>query len=279
MDRELLLLVLAMILCGPALFACGWWPSRDADDADALALEARRWRRLWLPLLPALVAVGALTGWALVEPASAESMPPLAVLVAAALAFVPVRALVRACRSATARRPAPAMTVGLWRPRIVLSAALESAVDGEVVDAVTAHEEAHARHRDPLRIWLGQLATDLQWPWPQARRRLESWLESLELARDDEARRRGADGPDLAAGILAAARLCGDAPAAVAAPLHRPTSSLSRRIDRLLAPLAPEAIPSSSWTWWLAVGALFVAAVLFGLVRGESLLRAVVALR
>lgn len=277
MDRELVLLVLAMILCGPALFACGWWPAVEDIGTDALALEARRWRRLWLPLLPALVAVGALSGWALMEPDNAEPVPVGAVLLAAALALVPARALVRACHSAVARESAPATTIGLWRPRIVLSAALTSTVDGEVADAVTAHEEAHARHRDPLRIWLGQLATDLQWPWPQARRRFESWLESLELARDDEARRRGADGAALAAGILAAARLGGGAAAAVAARLHRPSLSLSRRIDRLLAPLAPEAATSSSWPLWLAVGALFSAAVLFGLVRGESLLRAVVA--
>lgn len=279
MDRELLLLLLGLLLCGPTLVAFGWWPAGEDDLGDALALERRRWRRLWVPLLPALVGVGVLAGWAVMEPDAAEPLPSLAVLVATALALIPGRALCRAIFSMAARTSAPVMTVGLWRPHIVFSPALRAVVDDEVAKAIWEHEAAHLRHRDPLRIWLGQLATDLQWPWPQARRRFESWLEALELARDDEARRHGADGLDLSAGILAATRFSGENPA-VAALLHRPSLSLRRRMDRLFASLSPEApAPSSPWPLWLVVGALFFTALVLGLSRGEALLHAVLASR
>ena len=283
MDRELLLLLLVLLLCGPTLVAFGWWPAGEDDLGDALRLERRRWRRLWVPLLPALVGVGVLAGWAVMEPDAAEPLPSLAVLVATALALIPLRALCRAIFSMAARTSAPVMTVGLWRPHIVFSPALRAVVDDEVAMAIWEHEAAHLRHRDPLRIWLGQLATDLQWPWPQARRRFESWLEALELARDDEARRHGADGLDLSAGILAAASFHSFGSAAgnpaVAALLHRPSLSLRRRMDRLFASLSPEPVPSSRWPLWLVVGALFFTALVFGLSCGESLLHALLASR
>jgi hypothetical protein len=123
---------------------------------------------------------------------------------------------VRAARSAlgassagaAARHRAPlAATIGLLRPRVVLAPQVREQLDAAALRAVTAHEEAHARHRDPLRLWMAQLATDLQWPLPSARRRFLAWRVALELARDDEAVARGVDGGDLAAGLLAVARL------------------------------------------------------------------------
>jgi hypothetical protein len=38
-----------------------------------------------------------------------------------------------------------------------------------------------ALHRDPLRIWLAQLATDLQGSSPGARERLSWWMAALGL--------------------------------------------------------------------------------------------------
>jgi hypothetical protein len=78
---------------------------------------------------------------------------------------------------------------------VVVSPALAEVLDPAALRAVHEHESAHARHHDPLRIWLAELAADLQWPSPSARARLQSWPETLELARDDEARERGAQGP------------------------------------------------------------------------------------
>ena len=94
---------------------------------------------------------------------------------------------------------------------------------------------------------MAQLITDLQWPWPEARRRLENWLEALEWLRDEEARRSGTDGSDLAAAVLASVRFLGALPARertlmpgtqlAHARLIGDGESLQRRVERLLAPL------------------------------------------
>lgn len=99
---------------------------------------------------------------------------------------------------------------GVLRPRILISPRLANALQDRELEAVVEHERAHARHRDPLRLWLAQLATDLQWPWPQARVRFRAWIHALELARDEEALARGVDGADLAAAILVSVRLYQD---------------------------------------------------------------------
>ena len=82
-----------------------------------------------------------------------------------------------------------AATVALLRPRVVVCETFGAQLDEHALAAALAHEQAHARHRDPLRIWLAQIVTDLQWPLSGARARFEQWLFALELARDEEAPR------------------------------------------------------------------------------------------
>ena len=72
MDRELVLVFLALVIAGPAVLACGWWPRRAAHAESARRSEHAAWNRIWTPLVPAGLAVGALLGWAIVEPADAE---------------------------------------------------------------------------------------------------------------------------------------------------------------------------------------------------------------
>ena len=133
------------------------------------------------------------------------------------------------------------------------------------------------RHRDPLRIWLAQLATDLQWPWPPARKRLSQWLTALELARDEEARAAGVDGTDLAEVILASARFTGQANLSTQAALIGEPSSLKERVTRLLNPLT-EALDETNAVSrvlpWLLPPSLLVAVAL-GSVFGERVIDAV----
>lgn len=230
MNRELVLTVLALDLGGSAYVlggigtgAAGQWmrrrsraldmPAEPLADLSTFELERRAWRRIWAPLWPCLGVLAFLFGWAIHEPeGGAQALPVLAFLFALPFALLAVRAALRAVRSAAAaakvaRAKPLAVTVGLWRPRTLISPILRDALDAAALRAVREHEAAHARHRDPLRVWLAQLVTDLQWPVPAARRRFASWRVALELARDDEARSRGVDGGDLAAGLLAVARL------------------------------------------------------------------------
>src|SRR5687768_9448816 len=158
--------------------------------ASARELERLLWRRKWAPLLPAAAICGALVGWAIAEQRPAdEHLTVLAVLGALPFAVVWARALARAAWWTWRRQPEPlAATVGLWQPAVVVSDVLSATLDPEALVAVHDHERVHAAHRDPLRIWLAQLATDLQWPFPAARLRFQTWRRVLEIARDEEAR-------------------------------------------------------------------------------------------
>lgn len=294
MNRNLVLAVLVASIAGAIAWVGGWLITganfvlrrhRD-DDADEAGqgdlsgelLERRRWRRLWLPLVPSLLAMFALGGWALQEPGQTdEILNPLVLIIAFPVALGWLRALLRALRSlliAGAGTRSPLVTVGLIRPRVVCAAHLPVVLDPQALEAAMAHEAAHVRHRDPLRVWVAQFATDLQWPNRGARRRLNAWLSALELARDEEARHRGTAGEDLAAAVLAVTRLVTSrAPAApmAAACLTGAELDLATRIRRLLAPLVPRsARPSRAGS--IVVASLVVAALFLGFEAGDAVL-------
>jgi len=275
MDRELMLALLACLLCGPALLVAGAITLRLRPIEPARWLEQHAWRRLWLPLLPAGLVLAFLLGWAVQEPEDAEGAEPAMLLAAALFALVALRAAVRAVR---ALRPPPrgviAMTRGLLRPRVFIAPELSARLDERALQAALEHEAAHARHRDPLRLWLAQIATDLQWPAAAARRRFADWRNALELARDAEACDR-VDGSDLAAALIEAARLSraaavpADADADAVLGLVTQAGgagAFSDRIHRLLDPPGEiPAAPRRRWTWALLAGAAGLATAAGGL--------------
>ena len=233
-DRELVLAALVALVVGPLI----------------VGVAAVRWRSIWTPVIPAAGAFALLIGWALVEPADAEPVPAWTLVVALPVAIVWARAIVRALRALRAPNdPAAADTVGLRRPRVRIAPWFRDSLDPSALAAAIAHERAHARHRDPLRIWLAQIVTDLQWPIPRAAQRFARWRHSLELARDDEARRHGTDGADLAAAIVAAAKRPGPVRLAGASLCARDLE-LRERIERLLSPLPPGATGDQAASWW-----------------------------
>jgi Zn-dependent protease with chaperone function len=71
---------------------------------------------------------------------------------------------------------------------VVIAPELSSSLDDAELAAVLAHAAAHARHRDPLRLWLAQLVTDAQWPAVAASARFHRWRAAVEIARDAAAR-------------------------------------------------------------------------------------------
>jgi hypothetical protein len=214
-----------------------------------------------------------LMGWALMEPAfSDEPLPRSALMMAAAFLGLWGRALIRAVRALKTPSVLIAGTVGIWRPRTVISASLATQLDADALLAVHAHEAAHVRHRDPLRIWLAQLVTDLQWPWPAARRRFERWRRVLELARDEEARLTGIDGADLAAAVLLVART--QTPCVTAAALIDGPGGLEERIGRLLAPV-PNQEPSMSITTTLALVPMSLLGLLTGIRFGDGFVQTI----
>jgi hypothetical protein len=278
-SRELVLATMVLVLCGAGAWLASWVPAAsepsDRRELSGRQLEARSWRRIWLTLLPAGIALATMFGWALQEPGvTDELLLPTAALIVAPLGLLWLRCAMRAC--VALRRPRempPIATVGLVRPRVVVAEDLRGALDQAALRAAHAHERVHVRHRDPLRIWLAQIATDLQWPSPSARRRFEHWLGSLELARDEEARVGGVPGEDLAAAVVAVARMPWRHRGAAIAGLTGAETSLASRVHRLLEPLPPDRGRPSIW-WLLAVLAALVASVVIGATYGDCVLRA-----
>ncbi len=288
MGRETLLTILLLLLGGLAAQPLALWPYRGLPDEAPCLAERRAWLRLWLPVMPTLMVAAWLCGWALREPDPVHDHFDHGMLAAACLPFAAI-ALRAALRAAWAlvREPAdiPICTAGLLRPRVVFSPFLARTLDEGQIRAAWEHEQAHARHRDPLRIWLAQVATDLQWPWPWARERFDAWIEILECARDDEARSRGASGVDLAAAVVATARQSFSPmgsqatlwSATVDAALLGDARSLQTRIARLLSPLPDSAgTPARIQLRAPAVAAVLTASLVIactlGAVYGEWIL-------
>ena len=276
MEREALFTLLVILLCGPLIWIAGTVPGRKQHEATGRRLEAACWTSLWLRLLPAVVTLAVLVGWAAREPdPSDELLRPAMSLTLLPVAIVWTRAFLRAAWTLRSDAKMPlAGTVGLLRPRVVVARKVVERLDADALRALRLHEEAHVCHRDPLRIWLAQLATDLQWPSTTAVARLREWLHALELARDEEARLQGADGSDLAAAILTVACLKPGWNERSGAHLTGDGKALEDRIGHLLS--VPQATDRSTHERrWTAVGAtatLLVAGFLCGFLHGDSVI-------
>jgi hypothetical protein len=274
MERESLLTVLMILLGGMALQLISAGLSTLSRSKRLLEPERLAWFRLLRPLIPALLVAACLCGWALSQPDPVpDRVGPLVFIVCAPLGLIGLRALLRAGWSLL-RSPdrLGIATVGLIRPRIIIAPELAYSLDDRALRAALAHERAHVRHLDPLRIWIAQFVTDLQWPWSSSQRRFETWLAALEHARDDEARAEGVDGADLAAALVASVRFhCGSITGACA-PLIGNRSALEERIARLLQPLAEQNDNTPTTVQVLVLLTLaLMAAVAVGIFYGERL--------
>lgn len=283
MERESLLGLLILILGGLVLQLFAVWPVHCRADSPSRKREVLLWFALWWPVATALTVAAWLCGWALSQPDPVPGhVSSLIFVIATPFIAIGGRAVARAawslCRSP---RDYGIATVGVLFPRIVIEAQLEQVLDARALGAALAHERTHVLHRDPLRIWLAQIVTDLQWPWGTAQSRFTDWLAALELARDDEARAGGIDGADLAAAVLGSVRFQCKISGAAATLIGRP-EALPGRIARLLAPLPTGAAAPTIETPYVALtGALLLVwacAIILGLACGQPLIDALLAI-
>lgn len=107
---------------------------------------------------------------------------PLAEALAAAARMVRVSRLPRLVLSADAETP---FLCGLFRPTIVLPAALPGELTPEALRAVLAHELVHLRRNDVLQCWVQTLAAALLWFHPVIRMANERIALERELAVDE----------------------------------------------------------------------------------------------
>jgi hypothetical protein len=311
-ERECLLSLLIIVLGGLTLQVFAAWPWRNSGGSASARVERQHWLALWWPAAPTSVVAAWLCGWAIAQSDPVlDPVGPFLFIACVPFGVVVVRAVVRAAWS-LGRSPGNCgvATVGLFRPHIVFAPQLAKRLDDRAIEAALAHERAHVRHRDPLRIWTAQFVTDLQWPWHSAQRRFGSWLEVLEYARDDEARAAGVDGADLAAALVGSLRFqCAKsctgggggggggpppAPGAVVGSLRcqgaksctggvgliGQPDAVQVRIARLLRPLPDAVLPRDSSR--MAIAALLVLtlglAMTLGVVCGERVIGPLLAL-
>jgi hypothetical protein len=281
-EREFLLSVLIVFLGGITLQLSAAWPWSDGNASASRRGERWRWLALWWPAAPTSVVAAWLGGWALSQPDPVlDPVGPFLFIACVPFGVVVVRAVVRAAWS-LARSPCACgvATVGLLRPHIVFAPQLAKRLDDRAIEAALAHERAHVRHRDPLRIWVAQSVTDLQWPWSSAQCRFTSWLAALEEARDDEARAAGVEGADLAAALVGSLRFQSAQCCTGGVGLIGLPEVVQARIARLLRPLPEPALPRDSSRF--AIAALLVLTLVLamglGVAYGERVIRPLLAL-
>jgi hypothetical protein len=281
-EREALLSLLIVLLGGLTLQSFAAWPWTTDDASVSRRIERMHLLALWWPAAPALIVAAWLCGWAFSQPDPVpDRVGPFIFVACVPFGVVVVRAIVRAAWS-LARSPGDCgvMTVGLLRPHIVFAPQLAKRLDDRAIEAALAHERAHIRHRDPLRIWLAQFVTDLQCPWGSAQRRFASWLAALEQARDDEARAEGVDGADLAAALVGSLRFQSAKCCTGGAGLIGQPEVVQARIARLLRPLPDATLSRDSSR--ISMAALLcltlVLAMVLGVVWGERVIRPLLAL-
>ena len=88
--------------------------------------------------------------------------------------------------------PNPAFTAGFWRPRVYVAASLPDVLDAPQLEAVLAHENAHVRRRDPLRLSLLRFLACTLFYIPALRRLAADLTDEAEIDADDAAVARGA---------------------------------------------------------------------------------------
>ncbi len=130
---------------------------------------------------------------------------------------------------------APAFTAGLWRPLIYVGEDLARALSPAELAAVVAHEDAHRRRRDPLRLSVWRFLACMLFFLPVLRRLEQDMADEAEVAADDDAVERAAVQPlVLASALLTVARRF-----AMPATMHRTVTAfhrddmLGRRVRRL----------------------------------------------
>jgi Zn-dependent protease with chaperone function len=142
-----------------------------------------------------------------------------------------------------------ACTIGLWRPRILLSTGMITTLSTTEMGSVIAHEWGHVMRRDPLRVALLQWCRDALWWLPIVGALVRESTRVMEDAADDVAVALTAQPLELAAALVKTAK-------AQVPPRWLPVPALggehvvTERVERLLqvAPVRPRRWHARAWS-------------------------------
>ncbi|WP_050180045.1 M56 family metallopeptidase [Domibacillus robiginosus] len=151
--------------------------------------------------------------------------------------------------------PAPvAVTMGFFRPVIVLSTGLKDMLTESEFEAVVYHELYHYRSRDPLKVFSLLMSATVLWYMPILRWVQEQYRRDKELLADAYAIERTGSAANLGSALVKMIK--------AGKQVHVPLScvsfadtSVNERIHRLLNPAAerPISVPVQSAFWSLSV--------------------------
>ncbi len=175
---------------------------------DGLHLFWHRWEEMLHGSAPAHAALHGLN-WLVL-------LAGLALGTRALFAFSRMRSFERTLRRCAVRNtdgtfdlPTPApicFTLGVIRPTVYISTALREQLTATELSVVLAHESAHVRRRDPLKLVLATVFYTL-FPLPGSRLLLQDWRHAIERACDQEVSRTVGDPCAVAAALVRVARL------------------------------------------------------------------------
>jgi len=142
-----------------------------------------------------------------------------------------------------------ACTIGLWRPRILLSTGMIATLSATEMGPVIAHEWGHVMRRDPLRVALLRWCSDVLWWLPIVGALVRDSTRIMEDAADDVSVALTNQPLELAAALVKTAK-------AQAPPRWSPVPALggehvvTERVERLLqvAPVRPRRWHAQAWS-------------------------------
>jgi Zn-dependent protease with chaperone function len=176
-----------------------------------------------------------------------------------------------------AAQTVPAQTVpamiaaGITRPRVLMSAAVESLLSAQELRSALNHEVAHVHRRDNLKKLLLRFVA-----FPGMAAFEAAWLKETEMAADDEAVGNAAEALDLAAALIKLSRITPAGPDLdlTAALLHSPASLVNARVERLLTWNERNeecAAVAQRWSLWCGLAAFLIASTLFSVTYSQLL--------
>lgn len=134
--------------------------------------------------------------------------------------------------------PNPAFTAGMWSPRIFIAEEIGSRLQAHELECVMAHESAHLRRRDPLRLSVYRfLGCALFWI-PALKRLAEDMGDEIEVRADDVAARGR---PLVMASAILALADAGYGPETYQTSGFNHPDLLERRVRRLAGESVPPA--------------------------------------
>ncbi|NOV02545.1 M56 family metallopeptidase [Paenibacillus planticolens] len=95
-----------------------------------------------------------------------------------------------------------AMTIGFWKPQIILSTGLLNMLEPGELQAVIEHEKSHMKHRDPLAVFLLSVISKAFWYIPLFAWLAEKYPIMIELRADKYAIGQMNQSADLGSALL-----------------------------------------------------------------------------